>query len=499
MLGAGLFTALGVATSEAGSWVLLSWGIAGVVAACCATSSIRLSNHQLDQQQDGQERDYPEPKITNLPPLKRLAHFASICSKIAACGVLVLTIHEYLFPDIGVWLAAVIAVCLLLVNLLTSSGLPNAFLSDENATRKSAIRFGNQNPSAASNIPSIVFNRLLVAFILLVLAFIFMASSASRQADLSNVADGATASWGIVTAAGLLFFAFGGYSHTASFSSRVKSPKYIMWATAGVILLASCVAIMVSLGLLSGTPAASLAASNSPFVVASDVGGFNRLSGLIRLTAFVACLSVLMPLLKSLQKDLARTTSRLWHSRQGNDLGNHEPATTNQNPHPDPTPNNHKPDPTPSNHKYNLVIVAVCLIGLVLFVGIRPLLSFSVFCLLILGATECVRAFWLPKKPLRQPSQDTLENRIRIYNQLPPRTPTKRQQARLAANQTRLQSRSQAALEVIVRAVAATGIVGCLVLAFSLPLVNIIVAACVLAGGTLLLGSASKTSKTETS
>jgi len=487
MLGAGLFAALGIATSEAGTWVVLSWIIAAIVAACCATSSVRLATNR--------QRNFPEVKITNHPFLGHLARWAGICGKVAASGVLILVIQQHLFPDSDAWLAAVIAGGVLGAHLLTTTNLPNLFITDENDPARPVVTLEDnkladadqsfpqtsgthtqaadthlQAPDAPSprlhntpgprpaDIPSIVFNRFLVGFVLLVLTFVFFAAAASRQADLSNLSDGSSISWSIVPAAGLLFLTFGGYSWAAESSGRAKSSRQIMWATAGTLLLATITAITISLALLASAPATTLASSNSPFVTAADIGGFNRLSGLIRLTVAVACLGVLMPLLKSIRRDL----------KQFSTLAHHKTSPTSK-----------------TVSKVGLGLMAVSQISLVLFVGTHTLLTFAVFCLLIVGSTECVRALGLPQKPYKPPKPDTLENRLRNYNQLPPRTPTKRQQARLEARLNRPYNKSQKNAEVVVRIAAVAGAAGCLLLAFSLPLTNVLIASGVLAAGTV--------------
>ncbi len=458
MLGAGLFAALGAATDEAGTWVLLSWAVAGVLAACCATSSIRLA---------AVAPSTPTPRSER--PRTRLGHlsrWAGLLGKGGACGVLVLTIWEYLLPDTNLWLAGAVAVCVLAIHWFSTSNLPNLFIRDldgrnvgrrdlsENApaapeptATESDATVPNATEPAPANIPAIVFNRFLVAFVLFVLAFVFFAAAASRQADPANLSLNNFAGWKLLPAAGLLFFAFGGYGFGIDLGrpgpdSRAKSQRNIIWATAAALSVLVCVTILVSAALLSSTPADDLGRSDSPLAVAADIGGFNRLSGLIRLTAAVACLGVLMPLLKSFQRDVSRAVAGL-----GRSAGSRSSASIAYVPK---------------------ILVAASLILPVLVVGTRTLLAFAVFCLLLTGAADCTRAMGLARKPARPPRDNIWQNQVRSGLQLPTKPLSARQQRRLDARLARTYGRTQTLAEWLVRAAAAVGSVGCLALAFSL-------------------------------
>ena len=203
MLGAGFFAVTGLATQEAGVLMLLSWVIAMAVAGCCATSALRLAAHHTNQGHGSAANQLAKPIVTN-PMLVSLTYWAGICAKTAAAGVLVLTIHAYMFPESGIWLAAALAVAALAVHWLLISDLPNIFLRDEND------QLLNPAEVKLSDVPGIVFNRFIAVFIFGVLLFVALAAISSRQIDPDYIVDNLNASWGIVPAAGLLFFRFRG-------------------------------------------------------------------------------------------------------------------------------------------------------------------------------------------------------------------------------------------------------------------------------------------------
>ena len=472
MLGAGFFAVTGIATQKAGVLMLASWVVAMAVAGCCATSAIRLAAEHASRTYGLTTGRPAHPIVTN-PLLTSLGHWAGICAKTAAAGVLALTIHEYMFPDAGIWLAAVLVVAALMMHCFATSNLPNICFKDENNLL--------QDPAAVlpANIPSVVFNRFIAVFVFLALTFIALAAVSSRQINPGNILDNLNLNWGIVPAAGLLFFALGGYDFATNPDFRIKSAKHARNATIGVVISVPLICLLAFLALLSGTHPDHLADSNSPLIVAADIGGFNRLSGLLRLIATVACLGVLLPLLKSLHRDLAATfaAATITPAQRLVSLCLAGPRATAT-----------RTAATRATGLRNLAVLALLAISqmaLVLFVGTRSLITFASFCLLLLGASLCLRAWGLPRKPYLPPHQDTLENRIRKSQKLPPRQPGRFQQRRLEASLRLPYRRSQFWAEMLVKAAAALGMAGCLLLAFSLPWFNAVISTAVLGAGTL--------------
>ena len=489
MLGAGLFAALGAATDEAGGWVLLSWGITALIAACCATSAVRLAEGETTlaevllpsaaQPLDEQPR---HPKL-----LRVFATWGLFCGQIMACCVLALTIAAYAAPDaveltaVGVVAAGVLANRVNWTDLL---GTPKQTSGTPTAGAHTAKLFDRK---ATAHELSVTANRLIAWFVLLVLLLVTLASASGRQADISQISEGTDASWGIVSAAGLLFFAFAGYARTADL--RPKRPQFsIPWGTAGMIAAVFAVYILVTLSLFVSSSPANLAVGDDPFVRAANFGGFNRLSGIIRFCVVIACAGVLLPLLRSVAASAAAAFGKsdvLKTSVVPEDLefSAREEAQS--------------PFAIPLLARHSDVTSGAVVLVLVLLVSIRTGLAFSAFCALAYGAVLCLLALRLPRKPIKPPPEGTLDDRFRERNQLEPRPPSKRTLARREKIAQRTQSRAQIVAEVFVRIAAICGLVGSLILAFSLPPAPMLAALVVVVAGAAALWIASESKSSD--
>ena len=496
MLGAGLFAALGAAADEAGGWVLLSWAIAALIAACCATSAVRLAEGEttLAESLLGKTARPPQaarPPQTARPPqaqtqqpgiLSTLAAWSLFCGQIMACCVLALVIATYAAPDaveltaVGVVAAGVLANRVNWADLL---GTPKKTSGTPATGAHTAKLFDRK---ATAHELGVTTNRLIAWFVLLVLLLVTVASASSRQADISNLSEGADAGWGIVSAAGLLFFAFAGYARTADL--RPKRPQFsIPWGTAGMIAAVFAVYILVTLSLFASSSPANLAIGDDPFVRAANFGGFNRLGGIIRLCVVIACAGVLLPLLRSVSGSVAAAfgksgalKSSAVPAREPSDgLASEPSAELAPEPSADLAPESsaweeeQSPPPLSPFARHSDATSGAVVLVLVLLVSIRTGLAFSAFCALAYGAVLCFLALRLPKKPVKPPPEGTLDDRFRERNQLEPRPPSKRTLARREKIAQRTQSRAQIAAEVFVRIAAVCGLVGSLILAFSLP------------------------------
>ena len=489
MLGAGLFASLGAATDEAGGWVLLSWGITALIAACCATSAVRLAEGETTlaevllpaaaQPLNEQPR---HPKL-----LRALATWGLFCGQIMACCVLALTIAAYAAPDavdltaVGVVAAGVLANRVNWADLL---GTPKQTSGTPTAGAHTAKLFDRK---ATSHELSVTANRLIAWFVLLVLLLVTLASASGRQADISQLSEGADASWGIVSAAGLLFFAFAGYARTADL--RPKRPQFsIPWGTAGMIAAVFAVYILVTLSLFVSSSPANLAIGDDPFVRAANFGGFNRLSGIIRFCVVIACAGVLLPLLRSVAASAAAA------------FGKSDALKTSVAPEDlefSARKEARSPSAIPPLARHSDAASGAVVLVLVLLVSIRTGLAFSAFCALAYGAVLCLLALRLPRKPVKPPPEGTLDDRFRERNQLEPRPPSKRTLARREKIAQRTQSRAQIAAEIFVRIAAVCGLVGSLILAFSLPPAPMLAALVVVVVGAVALWVASESKSSD--
>ena len=475
MLGAGLFAALGAAADEAGGWVLLSWAIAALIAACCATSAVRLAEGEttLAEVLNGKTA---RPEI-----LSTLGAWSLFCGQIMACCVLALVIATYAAPDaveltaVGVVIAAVLANRVNWADLL---GTPKKTSGTPTTGAHTAKLFDHK---ATAHELGVTANRLIAWFVLLVLLLVTVASASSRQADISKLSEGADAGWGIVSAAGLLFFAFAGYARTADL--RPKRPQFsIPWGTAGMIAGVFAIYILVTLSLFASSSPANLAIGDDPFVRAANFGGFNRLGGIIRLCVVIACAGVLLPLLRSVAASVAAA------------FGRSDTLKSSADPAPESSAWEEEQSPPPLSPfaRHSDVTSGAVVLVLVLLVSIRAGLAFAAFCALAYGAVLCFLALRLPKKPVKPPPEGTMDDRFRERNQLEPRPPSKRTLARREKIAQRTQSRAQIAAEVVVRIAAVCGLAGSLILAFSLPPAPMLAALGVVLVGTAAVQVASE-------
>ena len=436
MLGAGLFAAFGAAAAEAGSWVLLSWGIAALVAACCATSAVRLTDGDTTLA----EVLHPSARSVHPKLPRSLAAWSLFCGQIMACCVLALAIATYALPGavkLGAAGTVILGVLANRVNWADLLGTPKQTSGTPESGVHTAKLFDRK---ATAHELGVTANRLIAWFVLLVLLLVVIASASSRQVDMSKLLEGTEASWGIVTAAGLLFFAFAGYARTADL--RPKRQQFSLpWGTVGLIVAAMAIYILTSLALFASTSPVNLAIGDDAFVRAAHFGGFNRLSGIIRLCAVVACTGVLLPLLRSVSGSIAAAFGK--SSFAGSPIA---------------------PIVRQSDTASGVLVLV-----LTLLVSLRAGLAFSAFCALSYGAVLCFLALRLPKKPIKPPPEGTLDDRFRKRNQLEPRLPSKRTLDRRIKIAQRTQSRAQIVAEIFVRIAAVCGLLGSLILAFSLP------------------------------
>ena len=455
MLGAGLFASLGAAAAEAGSWVLLSWGIAALTAACCATSAVRLAEGKSTLAEALLPNSAANAQLRQPKLLRALATWSLFCGQTMACCVLALTIAAYAAPDaveltaVGAVAAGVLANRVHWADLL---GTPKQTSGTPAAGAHTAKLFDRK---AVAHDLGVTANRLIAGFVLLVLMVVMVASASSRQADISKLSEGAEAGWGIVSAAGLLFFAFAGYARTADL--RPKRPQFsIPWGTAGMIAVVFAVCILITLSLFASASPANLAVGDDPFVRAANFGGFNRLSGIIRFCVVIACAGVLLPLLRSVSASAAAAFDK------SDALKSSAAPPSGQESELDESD-------LPILARHSDAASGAAVLVLVLLVSIRAGLAFAAFCALAHGAVLCFLALRLPKKPVKPQPEGTLDDRFRLRHQLEPRPPSKRTLARREKIAQRTQSRSQIVAETFVRIAAVCGLAGSLILAFSLP------------------------------
>lgn len=239
MLGAGVFATWGPAARAAGAGLLLGLALAAVVAYCNAVASAQLA------------AAYPVSGGTYVYGRERLgawwgvAGWAFIIGKTASCTAMALTFASYAVTG-PPWLHKVVAVGAV-------TGL--AALNYRGVTRTALV------------------TRLLVACTLAALTLLVLAtltSGAVRTGRLDGWWSGRGDGYGVLQAAGLLFFAFAGYARIATMGEEVNDPRTtIPRAIPVALLMAVLVYGVVGVSALLVAGPDLLAVSTSPLVDAA--------------------------------------------------------------------------------------------------------------------------------------------------------------------------------------------------------------------------------------
>lgn len=263
MVGAGIFAALAPAAAAAGSGLLAGLAIAALVAYCNATSSARLAAR------------YPSSGGTYVYGRERLGPFwgylagwCFVVGKTASCAAMALTAGMYAWPAHAHPVAAGAVVALTLVNY--------------RGVRKSAM-----------------VTRVLVIAVSAALVVLVVAAFGSGATDSAQLTNGASITLpGVLTAAGLLFFAFAGYARIATLGDEVRDPaRTIPRAIPLSLGLALTLYAVVAITALLVLGALGLADTVAPLSAVAQACGYAWLPPLVRIAAVLAALGSLLALL----------------------------------------------------------------------------------------------------------------------------------------------------------------------------------------------------------
>ena len=193
MVGAGVFSAFAPAAAAAGTGLLVGLALAAVVAYANATSSA-----QLAAQHPTSGGTYVYGREHLGPWWGYVAGWGFVVGKTASCAAMALVLAAYAAPP-G-WERPVAAAAVVVLTAVGYRGV----------TRTARLARG------------------IVAVALLAIATAVVASLAGTTPRWSVVldADGAHGGWyGVLQAAGLLFFAFAGYARVATLGEEVRDPR----------------------------------------------------------------------------------------------------------------------------------------------------------------------------------------------------------------------------------------------------------------------------------
>ncbi|GAB3502820.1 amino acid/polyamine/organocation transporter (APC superfamily) [Amycolatopsis cihanbeyliensis] len=346
MIGAGVFAVFAPASAAAGTGLLLSLAIAGVVAYCNARSSAVLA------------AQYPVSGGTYVYGRERLgpwwgftAGWGFVIGKTASCAAMALTVAAYVAPEFARPVAAAAVLALTVVNY-----------------------FGITKTAGLA--------RVLLAVALVSIGAVLVAVFGGGQVDAGSLGGGWTGGvTGVLQAAGLLFFAFAGYARIATMGEEVRDPGRTIPRAISVALAAALVLYaVVAVGLLLVLGPEALARSRAPLADAVRAGGMDWLAPAARIGAAVAGLGALLALITG----IGRTTLAMArnHDLPGWMAGVHP---RRQVPH----------------HAESVLAVVVCV--LVLTLDLRGAIGFSSFGVLVYYAIANASAFTLPAGLRRMP------------------------------------------------------------------------------------------------
>ena len=277
MIGAGIFAALAPAAGAAASGVLPALAIAAVVAYCNATSSARLAAR------------YPASGGTYVYGRERLGPFwgylagwGFVLGKTASCAAMALTVGAYAWPGQARPVAVAAVVAVTAVNW-----------------------FGIQKSARLT--------RVIVIVVVAVLAVVVVVCLTGRGADAARLELGGDATgWGVLRAAGLLFFAFAGYARIATLGEEVRDPARtipraipLALSITLIVYAAVAAAVMMVLG------PARLASATAPLTEAVRAAGVPGLVPVVRAGAAISALGSLLALVLG----VSRTTLAMARDR----------------------------------------------------------------------------------------------------------------------------------------------------------------------------------------
>ncbi|MFC0432019.1 APC family permease [Kutzneria buriramensis] len=266
MIGAGVFAAFGPAARAAGTGLLIGLAIAAVIAYCNATASAQLA------------AAYPTSGGTYIYGRERLgewwgftAGWGFVVGKTASCAAMALTFASYAVP--GPWWAQRVVAVVAVLGL--------AALNYRGVTRTALL------------------TRILVTTSLVALAVVVIGIFVGGRATEANLVGWGTGGvYGILQAAGLLFFAFAGYARIATMGEEVRDPRHtIPRAIPIALFVAVAVYVVVGVSALLAAGPERLAAATAPLATAVEAAGAGGLDPVVRVGAALASLGALLALI----------------------------------------------------------------------------------------------------------------------------------------------------------------------------------------------------------
>ena len=271
MLGTGVFAVWAPAAAAAGPWLLLAVVLAGIVAACNAASTADLA---VAHPESGGGYVYGRERLS--PAAGRLAGVAFLVGKTASAAAAAGVFGAYVLPSQPLPTALGVIVAGTVLNI-------------------AGVRW------TARGAYALVGGTLVVLLVVVVVGLFGsggaeVASAATPEAETEGVLRGGVL--GVLSAAGLVFFAFAGYARIATLGEEVRDPtRTLRRAIALALGVALVTYLLVAIALLVGLGSERLATEPSPLVALVDTGRANAVGVLVRVGAAVAAGSALLSVL----------------------------------------------------------------------------------------------------------------------------------------------------------------------------------------------------------
>jgi APA family basic amino acid/polyamine antiporter len=270
MVGAGVFYVWAPAASRAGNWLLVALALAGAIALLNALSSAQLALHNpVSGGAYSFARRYVSPRVGFL------AGWLFLAGKTASAGAIALVAARYLAPDYAPLIAAVLIAVFAAINVTgirTTAGLSFVLAA-------------------------------VVVITLVAVAGVGLTGSPVAPTDIDF------SGWGVLQAAGLLFFAFAGYARMATLGEEVNNPRKVLpRVIVGTLLGVLVLYALVAWALVNQLGVVALATSVAP--VADLVPG--SFVPLVSGVAVIASLGSLLTVLAALSRvSLAMARDRM--------------------------------------------------------------------------------------------------------------------------------------------------------------------------------------------
>lgn len=261
MIGAGIFSSFSPAAAAAGAGLLVGLVVAGVVAFCNATSSAQLA------------AQYPTSGGTYVYGRERIGEWAGffagwsfVVGKTASSAAMALTFATYAVPDPWVRPTAIVAV--LVLTVVNTMGI----------TRTAFV------------------TRVLVTTSLVALA-VTVVIGFSSTAPSAALPGPTVTGYGVLQAAGFLFFAFAGYARVATLGEEVVNPaRAIPRAITIALTITLLVYALVAASALHALGPVGLSGTPAPLAAVASLAS-GPWNGLVRVGAAAAALGALLAMI----------------------------------------------------------------------------------------------------------------------------------------------------------------------------------------------------------